>query len=438
MTAYELMLSESQERMLLVARPGKEQALRDIYAEWDLDCVPVGKVTDDGRVRLFHHGEQVADLPARELADEAPRYERPYARPAPGARSEDSENVESLPLVELLDRLAAAPGLANADWVYRQYDREVLVGTLSDARGAAAAVVDLKEAGKTIALWMGCEAWRCAGDPREGARRTVAGGALAVACAGAKAIGATDCLNYGNPERPDVMWELVEGVEGMSEACRALQVPIVSGNVSLYNETDGRSIHPTPTIGVVGLFEPSIRWTGLAPQAGDALIVVGGLPTTWKGSSFLSRPRRAAPAGEVPPWDLAGVPLLEDGLLRAHRAGLPRAAVPVDAGGLGRALLRFGFASGLGAEVFLDGDARTALLGEDVPAVLLAVPSGDGAALRDLFSEDVEMVSLGIAGGDRLVVHEGGELVLDEPIARFEQAWRGPIEHIAAGRLRHG
>jgi phosphoribosylformylglycinamidine synthase len=431
MTAYELMLSESQERMLLVAKKGEEETLRKIYARWELDCVPVGEVTGDGRVRLRFGGEIVGDMPARELADEAPRYERPWERPAPAPSSEDSEGIESMPLPALLERVAAAPGLASRDWVYRQYDREVLVGTLADARRAAAAVIDVKEADKRIALWMGCDGWRCAATPREGASRVVAAGALAVACAGARPLGASDCLNYGNPERPDVMWQIAEGIEGMAEACRALDVPIVSGNVSLYNETDGRSIHPTPTVAVVGAFEDSGAWTGLVPQAGDALVVVGGLPTSWRRDSVLSRPRAAAADGEVSHWSLDVVGHLVDGLLKAHRAGLPRAAVPLGAGGLAHALLRFGAHSGVGAELFLDTDARAALLGEDVPAVLVAVPAGDGAALREFFHESVEMVSIGIAKGDSLRVHRAEEVVADVPLAHLLELWRAPVNEIA-------
>jgi phosphoribosylformylglycinamidine synthase subunit PurL len=435
MTAYELLLSESQERMLLVAKKGKEAELAAIYARWELDCVPVGEVTDDGMVRLLFGGKEVGVLPARELADEAPKYERPFRRPEPKRESSlpssQAPSLEGRPVAELIKELAAAPCFANRDWIYRQYDREVGAGTLLDGRRGAAAVVEILEANKTIAVAMTVDAWRCAADPREGARRAVAEAALRVACVGARPVGATDCLNYGNPENPDVMGQIVEGIEGMAEACLALEVPIVSGNVSLYNETDGKSIHPTPTVGVVGHVEVPGRPPGFEARLGDALVLVGGSSTTAAGS-LMERLASGGPPQSAPPWELPLVHQLILGMLAANARGLLRATSPVLAGGLAGAALQMAFASDLGVKLFVEGDLLASLFGEDQPAVLVAVAPGDIGALRDLFPEDVDMISVGLVEGQALSVRHGDAVACELPLEALREGWRWTIPRIVA------
>jgi phosphoribosylformylglycinamidine synthase len=401
MTAYEIMLSESQERMLLVAAPGREDDLQAIWAKWGLDCVPIGEVTDDGMVRLRHGGAEVAVVPARELADEAPKYERPYTVADPVV--EGSEDIE-VDLERALRELAADPSLADRSWVYRQYDREVGAGTLADARGAAAAVVEDPRAGKRIALALVADHELGQRDAFEGGRRSLFEGALRVASVGGTPIGATDCLNYGNPQVPEVMGELVRGIEGIADACRELSVPIVSGNVSLYNETDGRQVAPTPSVGVVGGEVPA-SFARLAPRAGDAAFLLGERSTTVAGSRVA---RRAGDPRACPRWSGAAVRELVDALVSAKAS----AARPATSGGVLMAVLEMCLAGDVG--FVLDGAADVAfLVGESAPAAVVA--GGD-------------------ATGEPIGRFEGSDVVIGDvsiPLSELRAAWRSAIPRIA-------
>ncbi|HYE12903.1 MAG TPA: phosphoribosylformylglycinamidine synthase subunit PurL, partial [Pyrinomonadaceae bacterium] len=282
MTPYEIMLSESQERMLIVAHGGRERQVVDIFRKWDLDAVVIGRVTGTGSVVVIHGGERVADIPARFLTDEAPRYERPMRAPVrvagtdsqvPAAGGEVPANASVVNADELdevleapstvvagaghdeaLRRLLASPNVASKEWVYRQYDHMVRTNT-AVLPGADAAVVRIKETRRALAMCLDGNGRYCAVSPREGARLVVAEAARNVVCVGARPLAITNCLNFASPERPEVMWSFSEVVDGMAEACRALGTPVVSGNVSFYNETEGRGIHPTPVVGMVGLVE---------------------------------------------------------------------------------------------------------------------------------------------------------------------------------------
>ena len=433
MTAYELLLSESQERMLLVAKQGKEEELKALYGRWDLDCVEVGRVTDDGMVRLQKGGREVGVLPARELADEAPRYERRQQRPADLDERYfvDSKIVESTPVAELLRALLTAPGLAPRPWVYRQYDREVGAGTLADGQRAAAAVVEVPEAQKAIALAMVVSQRLNAADPREGGRRAVVEAALRVAATGALPIGATDCLNYGNPQRPEVMWQLAEGIAGIADACRALDVPIVSGNVSLYNETDDRSIHPTPTVAVVGQLKDPRRWVGMALQAGDRLVRLGCAATTVEGS-LTAALLADKPARPVRGWDLEEVKRLAEALRVAAEAGVSVAARPVTGGGLAFALLEMARVSGVGFSV--SASSRADLFGEDMPAAVVAVRGGDEAVSRlAKIAGNLEVAVLGIAGGSN-ATFEAADGTVTLSLDDIESLGENIVADIAAGR----
>src|SRR3712207_1808723 len=288
MTAYEIMLSESQERMLIVAHSGRERQVIDIFRKWDLDAVVIGRVTDTGNVVVVHGGERLADIPSRLLTDEAPRSERPMQAPrrGPGTDSQvpgadggdDGEAPANAPVINsdeldevlaapsavtgntdadhdgALRLLLASPNLASKAWVYRQYDHMVRTNT-AVLPGADAAVVRIKETRRALAMSLDGNGRYCAVSPREGAKLIVAESARNVVCVGARPLAITNCLNFASPERPEVMWSFSEVIDGMAEACEALRTPVVSGNVSFYNETEGRGIHPTPVIGMVGLVE---------------------------------------------------------------------------------------------------------------------------------------------------------------------------------------
>src|SRR5688500_15429029 len=287
MTAYEIMLSESQERMLIVAHSGRERQVIDIFRKWELDAVVIGRVTDTGSVVVIHHGERLADIPSKYLTDEAPRYERPMREPERGAKTDgqvphangvggavpaNASVVNSDELDEVLEapsavtsdegsdyggalrRLLGSPNLASKSWVYRQYDHMVRTNTAL-LPGADAAVVRIKETRRALAMSLDGNGRYCAVSPRAGARLVVAEAARNVACVGARPLAITNCLNFASPERPEVMWAFSEVIDGMAEACEGLGTPVVSGNVSFYNETEARGILPTPGIGMVGLVE---------------------------------------------------------------------------------------------------------------------------------------------------------------------------------------
>src|SRR5437660_8933255 len=280
MTAYEMLLSESQERMLIVAHKGREREVADIFRKWDLDAVVIGQVRDDGRMRVIHEGQTVCDVPVKALTDEAPVYERPMKKPVSSSEfrvssaqssdealkqtseSNDSTSAETnskletpnSKLSEALLTLLASPNLASKEWVYRQYDHMVRTNTVV-LPGADAAVVRIKETRRALAVALDGNGRYCAIDPREGAKLIVAEAARNVVCVGAQPIAITNCLNFASPERPEVMWSFSEVIDGMTEACKAFNTPVVSGNVSFYNETEGRGILPTPVIGMLGLID---------------------------------------------------------------------------------------------------------------------------------------------------------------------------------------
>ncbi|MBM4380989.1 MAG: phosphoribosylformylglycinamidine synthase subunit PurL, partial [Deltaproteobacteria bacterium] len=277
MTPYEVMLSESQERMLIVAKAGREQEVLDIFRKWDLDAAVVGRVTDTGLYRVLEGDVVCAELPVEPLTDGAPVYDRPQAEPAWLAEAR-AFNPLSLPapadLGESLLQLLSSPTIASKEWVFRQYDSMVRLGGAVLPGKADAAVVRVERTEKALALKADCNSRFVYLDPRLGGSHAVAECTRNVSCAGGEPLGLTDCLNFGNPERPEVMWQFAEAVKGLSDGCRALGVPVVSGNVSLYNETDGKGVMPTPTVGVVGLI-PRLDFApaGTFQQEGDLVAV---------------------------------------------------------------------------------------------------------------------------------------------------------------------
>src|SRR6202035_4129093 len=274
MTPYEIMLSESQERMLLVAARGREEEVRRIFARWDLDAVEIGTVTDDGMLRVRFQGQVVAEVPVKALADEAPVYEKPTARPA---WQDALEAFDPLSLPAPADahgtllRLLESPGIASKEWVYRQYDQQVGINSLV-LPGSDAGVLRIKGARIGVAVTTDCNARFVYLDPRAGAAMAVAEAARNVSVSGGRPLGLTDCLNFGSPERPEILWQFKEAVAGITEACRALEIPVVGGNVSFYNETLGLAILPTPVIGMAGLIdEAERRRTQWFEQEGDRI-----------------------------------------------------------------------------------------------------------------------------------------------------------------------
>ncbi len=320
MTAYEIMLSESQERMLLVVKRGREREVEEIFEKWDLHAAHIGEVTDDGLMRVRERGTVVAEIPTSALTDDAPVYRRPMATPAYLA------DVQKLSLPEqpavsdadALRALLASPVIASKRWVYRQYDHMVRTNTLV-LPGMGAGVVRVKGTNRALALSVDGNGRYCYLDPYRGAILAVVEAARNVACAGAEPIGATNCLNFGNPERPEIMWQFGQAVEGITAACIALDIPITGGNVSLYNETDGKAIYPTPVLGVVGLIEDSSKVLGRGFQsAGDAILLLGATRQELGGSEYVKMMHDAI-AGVPPDVDLKSEKALQQLLIDCAR-----------------------------------------------------------------------------------------------------------------------
>ncbi|WP_447971572.1 phosphoribosylformylglycinamidine synthase subunit PurL [Nitrospira sp. M1] len=336
MTAYEMLLSESQERMLLVAKPGKEQDVIGICHKWGIDAAIIGSVTDDGMLRIKEGETVVAEIPAKALAEEGPRYERP-SQPPQYQDLLQALVIENLPDVknpsDVLLELLQSPTIASKRWVARQYDYMVGTNTIV-CPGSDAAVVRIKGTDKALALTTDGNSRYCLLNPYMGGGLAVAEAARNLACSGAEAIGVTDCLNFGNPERPDIMWQFILALEGISDACRHFAIPVVSGNVSFYNETNGLSIYPTPVLGMVGLIEPASRaMTQWFKHEGDQIILLGDTKEDLGGTEYLKLVH-AREQGS-PPWlDLDQECALHRTLLQAIREGLVQSAHDCSEGGL--------------------------------------------------------------------------------------------------------
>jgi phosphoribosylformylglycinamidine synthase len=425
MTPYEVMLSESQERMLLVVEKGREQEVQRVFEKWDLHAEAIGRVTEGDRLRVFDDGVLVADVPNAALTDEAPVYERPWVLPRNPAAEED---LGGLPEpgdagVALLELLADAD-VASKLWVHRQYDSTVRTNTLVGP-GSDAGVVRVKGTGKALAVSLDGNGRFCWLDPFEGAKLAVAEACRNVAAAGAVPIGATNCLNFGNPEKPEVMGQLVQAVRGMGEACRALGVPITGGNVSLYNETDGRPIHPTPVIGVVGLVEDAARvlrqWF---VAEGDVVCLLGETRDDLGGGAYL-RAIHGRVAGRPPRIDLDAERRLHALMAQAAASGLLVSAHDPGDGGLAVALAECCFKGtdvGHGAGLDL-GALPTLWLFSETPSRMVAT-TRDEAGLREAAAaHDVPFRRLGLVGGARLTLIAGGRAVVDLPVSRLHEAW---------------
>jgi phosphoribosylformylglycinamidine synthase len=299
MAAHEIMLSESQERMLVVLKPGMEREAKQIFDKWGLDFCSIGIVTDTGRIQLLHDNKEVADIPIEFLADDAPTYERPLQAPTKGTPldlNQFAPDKLGKTLNDVFMEVISSPNLSSRRWIWEQYDYMVGTGTVLSP-GLGASVIRVDDSGRSVAISVDCNSRYCKLDPKEGAKLAVAECARNLACVGATPVAVTDCLNFGNPENPEVMWEFSQAVDGITEACNELGLAVVSGNVSLYNETDGASIHPTPTVALVGVFDTEggkpprmVPHWGRNHGDGDLLFLVGEtLPDDFGGSEYLSR-----------------------------------------------------------------------------------------------------------------------------------------------------
>lgn len=406
MTAYEMMLSESQERMLMVLDPEREEVARAIFDKWDLDFAIVGETIAEDRFLIVHGGEVKADLPLKALSGEAPEYDRPWVpTPAPAPLRDALPQDEA---ADLLLRLAAHPNHCSRAWVWEQYDSQVGAETLRKP-GADAAVVRVHGREKALAFTADVTPRYCLANPQQGGRQAVAEAYRNLCATGARPLATTDNLNFGNPEKPEIMGQFVGCIKGIGEACAALDMPIVSGNVSLYNETDGRGILPTPTIGAVGLLDNVEAIIPTAGEDGDVLVLLGETKGHLGRSAVLAD-LFGIEEGDAPEVDLAAERAAGELVRKLHAARLIRAAHDLADGGLASAAAEMALASGLGARV----DAREGLsdlawfFGEDQGRYLLAAaPMKAEAVIEAAKAAGVPAAAVGALGGASVSLGEG-------------------------------
>ncbi|MCY8039597.1 phosphoribosylformylglycinamidine synthase subunit PurL [Bacillus paralicheniformis] len=427
MTPYEMMLSESQERMLLVIERGREQEIIDIFDKYDLEAVAVGHVTDDKMLRLFHNGEMVADLPVDALAEEAPVYHKPSKVPAyykefletdvPAPKVEDAKET----LLELLKQ----PTIASKEWVYDQYDYMVRTNTVV-APGSDAAVLRIRGTKKALAMTTDCNARYLYLDPEKGGKIAVAEAARNIVCSGAEPLAVTDNLNFGNPEKPEIFWQIEKAADGISEACNVLSTPVIGGNVSLYNESNGSAIYPTPVIGMVGLIEDTDHITTQHfKAAGDLIYVIGETFPEFAGSE-LQKLSEGKIYGKAPAIDLEVEQARQKALLKAIRTGLVQSAHDISEGGIGVALAESVISSqGLGANVTLAGESAL-LFSETQSRFIVSVKKEHQEAFEKLV-KDAELIGEVTSDSALSVQSQEGQQWIHAQTEELESAWKGAI-----------
>ncbi|MFA1740124.1 phosphoribosylformylglycinamidine synthase subunit PurL [Lysinibacillus fusiformis] len=428
MTAYEMMLSESQERMLLVVKKGREDEIKVIFDKYDLDAVAIGRVTDDKMLRLLHNGQVVAEVPADALAEDAPVYHKPSAEPAYYAQFQAIENTE--PAVtdykETLNALLKAPTIASKEWVYDQYDYQVRTSTVVKP-GSDAAVIRVRGTNKGLAMTTDCNSRYIYLDPEVGGAIAVAEAARNIVATGGTPLAITDCLNFGNPEKPEIFWQIEKSADGISAACTALNAPVIGGNVSLYNERSGEAVYPTPTIGMVGLIEDLAHVTTQEVKAaGDMVFVIGETTTEFGGSELQKLLNNGVISGKAPAIDLEMEAARQQALLKAIKAGLVQSAHDVAEGGLAVAIAEKTFsANGLGVEVTLTGSATTALFSESQSRFVVTVKEEHAATFVEIIKDAHK---IGVVTNDAIVKINGDKGVLVEgTVEEFRSNWKGAI-----------
>lgn len=439
MTPYELMLSESQERMLIVAKKGKEKGVEEIFKKWDLEAVVIGRVRDDGILRVKDKGIVVAEIPAKALAEESPVYNRKIKRP-------DSQNeLQSLELSKLqlpknyndvLLKLLGSPNIASKEWVFEQYDHMVRTNT-AVLPGSDAAVIRVKGTDKALAIKVDCNSRYCYLDPFLGGALAVAESARNIVCSGGRPLAITDCLNFGNPEKPEVMWQFSEAVDGISEACMRLKIPVVSGNVSFYNETKDQRIYPTPVIGMVGIIDNIEQaMTQWFKRKGDIIVLIGDNGDDLGGSEYLYIFHELE-RGMPPSLDLNKEINIQRLCLQAIKEGIIISSHDCSEGGLAVALAECCISGSepIGAEIELKGsDIRTdtLLFGESASRIIFSINEERLKDLEKLAKDkEVPLSIIGRVDGERLKIHitDNGLkfTAINLSIGELENQWRGSI-----------
>jgi phosphoribosylformylglycinamidine synthase II len=441
MTPYEIMLSESQERMLIVAKQGREQEIIRTFEKWDLNAAVVGEVTDDGFVRLFWHGEEAAAIPVDPISTEAPVYERPMARPeymdaiAPVLQRDAQPEGDQ---TDVLLRLLASANLASKHWIFEQYDTTVRTNTIAGPEKRDAAVVRVKETGRALAMTSDVNPVYCYLDPYEGGKQAVAEAARNIAVSGGTPVAITDCLNFGSPERAEIMWQFAECIRGISDACRALETPVVSGNVSFYNETEGRGIHPTPTVGMVGILESDRDGCGMTFADRDLDVILLGETKNELGGSEWQQAFAANAMAAPPRVDLEREKALIGLLLTLHGSHTLVSAHDLSNGGLAVALAEMSM-DGIGCHAELGGHA------DDLDAAALLFSESQARALIACRAEDRERVlaaaaqagvpakHLGHTAFGTFLIERNGVPLIRVAAQELARVWRSSFTALLAG-----
>jgi phosphoribosylformylglycinamidine synthase subunit PurL len=439
MTPYEILLSESQERMLIIVRRGKEGVVREVFEKWDVPCAEIGRVTSDGIMRVRNNGQVAAEIPAKALAEEAPLYSRQAYKPTTGI-TEKTDLLKKISVssvssvVESLRQLLRDPTIASKNWIYRQYDHTVRTGTLVKP-GSDAAVFFVRYANKILAATTDCNSTYCALDPREGGKIAVAEAARNLTCSGAQPLAVTDCLNFGNPYKPETFWQFREAVEGIAEACRAFGTPVTGGNVSFYNESPAGAVHPTPTVAMVGLIDDEKHiTTQWFKDEGDVIILVGQIGDELGGSRFL-RICHGRKEGPPPRIDLEREIKVQNAVRDLIRAGVIKSAHDCSEGGLAVALAEscFNPEKLFGAEIGLEaGDmsAATVLFNESQSRIVISVvPESVKKTIAMLGERGVPFQQLGKVGGVQLRIQVNKQQFV-WPIAELYDDWWKSIRRL--------
>jgi phosphoribosylformylglycinamidine synthase subunit PurL len=443
MTPYEIMLSESQERMLLVAQKGREEEVFGIFQKWGLDAVEIGQVTDDAKMRVLEHGKIVAEISNAALTDDAPAYRRPLARWEPPVDREKPEHIhfaDGTDFTPQLKRLLASPNICSKRWVWQQYDHMVQTNTVEGPGAGDAGVIRIKGSQRGLAMALDGNGRWCYLDPRLGAMHAVAEAARKVACAGATPIGATNCLNFGNPEKPHIMWQFSQVIDGITKACEELDTPITGGNVSFYNETLGEGIYPTPVIGVVGLLEDVHKAAKMhfahpgrkimllrANEPGDAIDAEAEF-----GSSEYAKEILGAVWGYPPELDLEREATLQRALVAMIQAGLVESAHDCADGGLAVALVEAALPARIGVNVRLPEQQAAlefALFAEDASRVVISCDASRLPRIKEVAEEyGVFADVLGETAGDRVEIAVGERAVISAGVGELRESYEGALE----------
>ncbi|HOK54446.1 MAG TPA: phosphoribosylformylglycinamidine synthase subunit PurL, partial [Armatimonadota bacterium] len=453
MTPYEVMLSESQERMLAIVEKGHEDDVAAVFKKWGLNAVVIGHVTDDGLVHVWEGDQLVAEVPAKSLADDAPTYYLETEEPEylKEVRCFDLTKIpEPADYNEALEKLLGSPSIASKEWVYRQYDHMVQTNT-AILPGADAAALRIRGTKKAIALVCDCNGRYCYLDPFVGAQIAVAEAARNLACVGAKALGVTDCVSFGNPEKPQVFWQFKRAIEGMAEACEAFDTPVISGNVSFYNETPETAIYPTPVVGMLGLIEDADKHcTPEFKREGDVVALLTGRRITKDsesdpgfcavndlgGSEYLKVMHNVV-AGQPPALDIEAEKRLHTCLIEAISSNLLSSAHDCSDGGLAVALAESSIGGKLGVEasIVADCSASVALFGEAQSRAVISLPPDKLGELGELVEKHaIECTILGKVQGDRFKIDVNGVTVIDREVEQITRVWKNAIPERMEGR----